>query len=96
MNSQFKNILIGVVVGGVVVVGGYAFFNDEKNLDFYIRTDDPTETRAFLESGEEDKDCADFSTQDEAQEFFESEGGPSSDSHNLDRDGDGVVCETLP
>lgn len=43
-----------------------------------------------------DKDCSDFKTQAEAQTFFLSQGGPQSDPHRLDKDGDGVVCETLP
>lgn len=41
-----------------------------------------------------DRDCGDFSTHAEAQEFFESAG--SGDPHRLDRDGDGLACETLP
>jgi len=44
----------------------------------------------------EDRDCGDFSTQAEAQAFFEAAGGPGSDPHRLDSDGDGVVCESLP
>lgn len=59
----------------------------------YTRTDNPTETRSFEQYG--DRDCGDFSSQQEAQEFFEEEGGPATDYHNLDRDGDGVVCESL-
>ena len=43
-----------------------------------------------------DKDCADFSSHDEAQDYFESTGGPSSDPDMLDGDHDGVACETLP
>lgn len=43
-----------------------------------------------------DYDCPDFSTQKEAQTFFESNGGPSSDPHKLDQDKDGVACEALP
>lgn len=43
-----------------------------------------------------DYDCSDFTTQKEAQRFFEKEGGPLKDYHNLDRDGDGVACESLP
>ena len=43
-----------------------------------------------------DKDCGDFATHDEAQAFFISQGGPSKDLHKLDRDGDGIACETLP
>ncbi|QQG43377.1 MAG: thermonuclease family protein [Candidatus Daviesbacteria bacterium] len=44
----------------------------------------------------EDKDCGDFATQSEAQAFFISQGGPGKDPHRLDRDNDGVACETLP
>lgn len=47
-----------------------------------------------VELPESDYDCSDFSTQEEAQDFFEEAG--SGDPHNLDRDSDGVVCESLP
>lgn len=43
-----------------------------------------------------DKDCTDFKTHDEAQTFFISQGGPSSDPHKLDSDKDGIACESLP
>lgn len=62
-------------------------------LDSRQRTDSPTETR---DPSTGDKDCTDFTTHREAQEFFEDEGGPDEDWHNLDRDGDGIACETLP
>ena len=42
-----------------------------------------------------DKDCSDFSTQAEAQTFFENN-NPSADPHALDADGDGKACESLP
>jgi hypothetical protein len=45
---------------------------------------------------EADRDCSDFDTQAEAQAFFEEQGGPERDPHGLDRDGDGMVCESLP
>ncbi len=45
---------------------------------------------------EEDRDCLDFKTQKEAQDFFISQGGPASDPHKLDQDKDGVACESLP
>jgi micrococcal nuclease len=41
-----------------------------------------------------DKDCGDFSTHAQAQAFFEAAG--AGDPHRLDRDGDGLACETLP
>jgi hypothetical protein len=39
-----------------------------------------------------DLDCADFSTQEEAQAEFDSD---PSDPHNLDADDDGIACEEL-
>lgn len=43
-----------------------------------------------------DRDCPDFDTQEEAQEFFIAAGGPQKDPHRLDSDHDGVACEKLP
>jgi hypothetical protein len=40
--------------------------------------------------------CADFTTQAEAQKFFVNAGGVSKDMNNLDGDNDGVACESLP
>jgi len=101
MKLDMKNTLIGAAIGAVVVAGGFMAFSggsedNSSNSSPYTRTDNPLETRAFVSVGEEDKDCKDFRTQREAQSFFEANGGPSSDPHNLDRDGDGRVCETLP
>ena len=43
-----------------------------------------------------DRDCADFQTQAEAQEYFDSQGGsPTNNVDNLDEDADGVPCENL-
>lgn len=100
---------LGWVVAGVFIVGWLFSLGstDDKRTtkirqDFdagiinssYPRYDDPTTERSYEEFA--DYDCSDFSTQYEAQEFFESEGGPYEDYHNLDRDGDGVACESLP
>jgi micrococcal nuclease len=43
-----------------------------------------------------DRDCADFSSQQEAQRDFEAKGGPARDPDYLDADNDGVACEDLP
>jgi cytochrome c556 len=40
--------------------------------------------------------CADFSTQAEAQRFFAKAGGVGHDTNRLDGDKDGVACEDLP
>lgn len=102
------NILGAIIIVGLLLWGGYKM-NDEEDTaatpyftepdygfeeeDSYFRYDDPEVERSYEDYG--DYDCDDFSSQEEAQEFFESEGGPDGDFHNLDRDGDGWVCETL-
>jgi micrococcal nuclease len=43
-----------------------------------------------------DRDCGDFSSQAEAQAFYEAAGGPDKDPHRLDRDKDGTACDSLP
>lgn len=40
--------------------------------------------------------CGDFNTHAEAQAVFEACGGVSNDIHRLDRNNDGVACESLP
>lgn len=42
------------------------------------------------------RNCSDFASQAEAQAFFDAAGGTDNDIHQLDRDGDGVVCTGLP
>ncbi|MBT3554965.1 MAG: hypothetical protein HOE50_03585 [Chloroflexi bacterium] len=42
-----------------------------------------------------DRDCGDFATWKEANDFFIAAGGPNSDSHRLDGDHDGVPCQSL-
>ena len=42
-----------------------------------------------------DKDCSDFSTWRQAQNFYKRHGGPRYDPHRLDADHDGIACESL-
>ena len=46
-----------------------------------------------VEADQPDYDCTDFDTQAIAQDFYEENGGPLYDPHNLDDDADGVACE---
>lgn len=41
-------------------------------------------------------DCTDFTTHQQAQSFYEQNGGPQIDTYRLDRNRDGIACETLP
>lgn len=55
----------------------------------------PTPTVSFSLPGcnKTDCNCSDFSTQAEAQAVLDASPG---DPHGLDRNGDGVACESLP
>ena len=43
-----------------------------------------------------DKDCADFATQRAAQIYYIHKGGPQFDPDDLDRDNDGIACDSNP
>ena len=91
-------IVIGSSVIGLAGFHGYNYLANrpitpQVQSSSYVRDDDYSQERSYESYG--DYDCSDFSSQSEAQDFFESEGGPDSDYHNLDRDGDGYVCESL-
>ena len=53
-------------------------------------------TETSSEDGFVDRNCSDFTTWQEAQDFFLSEGGPEEDPHRLDGNKDGIACESLP
>ncbi len=99
MNDNIKagGIILAGAVGALALVfsGGSIsetvqnFIGDDTQTD---RDNDPKITRGPETS---DRDCSDFSTQREAQRFFENEGGLDGDDyHGLDRDKDGVACQS--
>ena len=52
--------------------------------------------RASFQVQAADRDCSDFPNQAAAQTYFISQGGPSQDPDQLDGDGDGIACDSLP
>ena len=56
----------------------------------------PTQTATPPVEEDDDRNCSDFDTWREAQDFFLAAGGPDSDPHGLDGNGDGIACESLP
>ncbi|MYL35551.1 thermonuclease family protein [Pontibacillus yanchengensis] len=86
---------------GIWSIDGYVTedgFNSDATEEETGTGDDNTNdgyTGPYDPSGD-DRNCGDFDTQEEAQSFFEAAGGPDSDPHRLDGDGNGVACESLP
>ena len=56
----------------------------------------PDRTGTKYDPAGPDRDCTDFDRWAEAQAFYKAAGGPDSDPHGLDGDGDGVACGSLP
>lgn len=72
-------IYIGIVVFFINIITNDSTDNEEIN--------DPYTYTSF------DKNCEDFATQSSAQLFYDTNGGAYSDTHDLDRDNDGLACE---
>ena len=83
--NWLKENWIRVVV--IILLAGGGFFWFTSKADRTSSIGGSREIRG-------DKDCSDFATQSEAQKFYEEQGGPNSDPHRLDRDRDGIACET--
>jgi len=55
------------------------------------------ESQPAIDTSGGDKDCSDFATHAEAQAYFESKGGSTTNNvDRLDSDHDGIACESLP
>lgn len=89
MSDKFETIG-GILFYALLIFWVYDAFTengDSKDYDNYDSDDNP------YYSTDVDHNCSDFSTQREAQAFFEANGGPYSDPHDLDRDNDGMACD---
>ncbi len=107
-----KRVYTGLLVLSIILFPGVSLAHsgrtdangchtNHKTGDYHChskKTKTTARTTARVESRSEynDKNCADFTTQQEAQEFYIRNGGPIIDPHDLDRDSDGIACETLP
>jgi len=76
-------ILTGVVLG--LIYSALPGHNPQNNQDDNSQEEFICDTDSY--------NCADFTTQQQAQEVFDFCG--VEDIHRLDNDGDGVVCESL-
>jgi len=77
----------------LIVIGVFVFFmlatdKEEVTIDTVnINSEFVCESNTY--------NCDDFQTQSEAQEVFEECGGLDNDIHGLDKDGNGLACESL-
>lgn len=59
------------------------------------KTETKTSSRSTVRAKARDYNCSDFIFWSEAQDAFERAGGPLIDPYDLDRDSDGIACESL-
>lgn len=100
MSSWLRSATVMLVIGGgLAVAPGIAAQSDDDWWDDVL-SDIATESGSTGEAVWQDDsfidvNCADFGSWNEAQDFFEQNGGQSDDVFGLDADGDGVACESL-
>jgi hypothetical protein len=95
-------VLLAILAGAF----GLEASNNDWDLGKLLSGSSPAEARVMrdkegnvvTEGGKytDEYNCDDFSTQPEAQAFFEKAGGVSKDTNRLDGDSDGIACESLP
>ncbi len=98
--------ILGVVLALMAVAFGLEATNNDFDLGKLMSGSSLSESRvmrdkngnAVTENGKytDEYNCSDFSTQVEAQRFFNNAGGVSKDTNGLDGDNDGEACESLP
>jgi len=77
---------LGILI--LIIIGVFVFFiliSDEKEIIVDSRYNCESNTY----------NCDDFETQSEAQTIYKECGGVNNDIHQLDKDGNGLACESL-
>jgi competence protein ComEC len=97
----YRTDLSGTIIVSATADGQYAVNADPSDPQLAApapaqpEETEPSETSSLAyDPFGPDRDCGDFSTQAEAQAFYEAAGGPESDPHRLDSEGDGIACES--
>ena len=88
--DQSGTVIVSATADGLYTVNAQHSAAPEIILTEPLKAD-PIQSLPFDPLGE-DKNCGDFSSQSEAQEFYEAAGGPEVDPHRLDGDNDGGAC----
>ena len=87
-------ILIGILLYFLTWGRGDRKAAPEDNIPFIFSGSPDSDTEYTCSSNT--YNCPDFTSHAEAQALFEKCGGTENDVHQLDRDKDGVACESLP
>ncbi|MBM7573023.1 thermonuclease family protein [Aquibacillus albus] len=83
-------------IPGYVTEDGFAKEEATSDSEPETSTEQPSGSELKYDPNGPDRNCSDFDTQQEAQDFYEAAGGPERDPHGLDgSDNDGLVCESL-
>jgi len=98
LNSQAKYLrLIPAIVTALLMLSILTACSSGEDEDVQLRYDPsgPDDVQLRYDPSGPDRDCGDFSTWKEANDFFIAAGGPDRDPHRLDGDSDGIPCESL-
>ncbi len=88
MNSKFKTAIIVVLIILILAIIGLVVY-------FLIRANAPADFVPGQSCDMNTYNCGDFQSQEGAQSMFDLCGGVENDIHGLDKDGNGIACESL-
>lgn len=97
-NNSNAKLIMGII--GASIIGGAVLLNSSgsSNVQPTVSQDDETTTSCQYSCTGPDLDCSDFSTHQEAQDFFDC-CGFTADNDPMKLDslgvGDGVACESI-
>jgi hypothetical protein len=93
-NTVSKETILAWVIGIIVIVSvfGFVFIGNTGDSES-VNSNATGNPYSFTSI---DHDCSDFDTQEDAQMFFEANGGLDEDPHDLDRDNDGMAYDWNP
>lgn len=86
---------LGKLLGGSSVQESKVARDESGNVVYFDKEGNITSDSSKGKKAS-DYNCDDFSTEPEAQKFFEKVGGTGNDLYRLDGDKDGEACESLP
>lgn len=83
-----KILIWALAILTLIIIGVFVFF-------IFISDGKGVVSDSEINCEENTYNCDDFLTQEEAQEVYDECGGVNNDIHQLDKDSNGLACESL-
>lgn len=92
-----KLIWLILIIASIIIIALLGFIVWDLSVDRNVYDVNPDQDNSSVNCSSDSYDCSNFSSQEDAQRVYDYclDLNSNKDVHNLDNDGDGVVCEGL-